>query len=319
MRDNETTDASTAKESTPLTPSSGGAGAGGESPIQHFKSELRGMTFDQGAAMLSPVQKKAATKPPGPADFLAFEAGFEPSIVSLARAAARGGAPLPPEVQRAAEERFGPTAGVLIDAYCAWVRTLPEASEDKAGDKKDAAGALGAAKDDAAEEATSGLEGPLARWQLTPLALAGAVDLMTRAPTAVINSGRRDRAREARAWAGQMIKKQKPRWMDILLMKDLPQLVTLQQWINANWSEGEAVSDNGPRLTAKIQETLDAIDDATMAKVSPHFTGNAIDVAIGDLAYEVVASLPSGKLVNEGDHYHIGFRTADIAKGQEGG
>jgi len=151
----------------------------------------------------------------------------------------------------------------------------------------------------------------LAQWNLAPHALEGAKALKKLVPTLVIFSGRRDRATEASAWAGNI--KNNKDWITTTLAaytKGLSQIKEFQEWIDDNWEQGENVKGNKQAIASKLEETLDELTDAEMSHVSNHFDGLAIDVSPG-ISTATLLGLPNVKasqVFDEGTHKHVGFQ-----------
>ncbi|MDY0060628.1 MAG: CHAP domain-containing protein [Myxococcota bacterium] len=146
--------------------------------------------------------------------------------------------------------------------------------------------------------------GDLAKWNLQPVALAGAVALQEKVPGMRITSGQRSRAVEARAWAGNIVKNKN--WMSCLWAYRRADIQAVQSWINQNWGTPACKADG---IEQKLLETFQKIPDGEMANISNHFTGHAIDVAPGGITKAILEGLPNVKqVINEGDHWHASFK-----------
>lgn len=105
---------------------------------------------------------------------------------------------------------------------------------------------------------------------LAPVAKAAAYELKRLHPTVIFTSGRRDKAGQARAMAGNVVSK--------------------RQWIKQTYLPSEASSacqkwvDDHPEATtqAQIQEGLlsvfNSLTDAQLGRISKHLSGEAFDV-----------------------------------------
>lgn len=142
-----------------------------------------------------------------------------------------------------------------------------------------------------------------AHWGLAPEALRGAEALVRLVPTLVIYSGLRDRGAEARAWAPRI--RADRQWMHILAaMRWSEDLQRVQRWLD---QEAELTT---AAIEARLLETFSSLSDDVMARISPHATGLAIDIAPGrEINEALLGALPGvTQVLNEGDHWHIAFK-----------
>lgn len=140
---------------------------------------------------------------------------------------------------------------------------------------------------------------------LCPGARAGLAALRERLPAVRVTSARRDRAREARAWADNIARKR--RWMRILKGWRRPELAAAQAWIDAHWRE---LRGHPEPIAAHLEAVFAALSDADMATLSPHFDGRAVDLGKRrGLSRRLLSRLPNAvAALDEGDHFHVAFR-----------
>lgn len=139
---------------------------------------------------------------------------------------------------------------------------------------------------------------------LCPAAATGLAALRQAVPSVVVTSGVRDRQREARAWADNIARRRT--WMRILRAHDRPELIAAQAWIDQHW---RALRGHPEPIGDHLEAVFATLDDATMAELSPHVAGRALDLRKSSrVTRGLLRRLPSvSAVLDEHDHWHVSF------------
>jgi hypothetical protein len=105
--------------------------------------------------------------------------------------------------------------------------------------------------------------------KLEPVAEQAARLLQQKHPNIEFTSGRRDVAQQAHAMAGNIVSLDDRQWMGKTYLAG----AVLQQWVD---DHPEAVTID--QITAGLQETMSAMAEADLLKISRHLTGRAFDI-----------------------------------------
>lgn len=134
--------------------------------------------------------------------------------------------------------------------------------------------------------------------------------LVKQHPRVVVTSARRDSAAEAHAWAENIARRRG--WMRILKAHTRPELVRAQQWIDSHWRHLGAGEQRVAAIQAELISSFAELDDATLATIAPHAAGRAFDLRKGaGLTRRGLRALAEvTQVLDEGDHWHVGFRCA---------
>jgi hypothetical protein len=105
--------------------------------------------------------------------------------------------------------------------------------------------------------------------KLEPVAEQAARLLQQKHPNIEFTSGRRDVAQQAHAMAGNIVSLDDRQWIGKTYLAG----AVLQQWVD---DHPEAVTID--QITAGLQETMSAMAEADLLKISRHLTGRAFDI-----------------------------------------
>jgi hypothetical protein len=105
--------------------------------------------------------------------------------------------------------------------------------------------------------------------KLEPVAEQAARLLQQKHPNIEFTSGRRDVAQQAHAMAGNIVSLDDRQWIGKTYLAG----AVLQQWVD---DHPEAVTID--QITAGLQETISAMAEADLLKISRHLTGRAFDI-----------------------------------------
>lgn len=103
--------------------------------------------------------------------------------------------------------------------------------------------------------------------QLAPVTKEAATILKTKHPEVEFTSGRRDIHQQAHAMAGNVVSNRK--WIGQTYLAG----AKLQQWVDKH-PEAKTVD----QITAGLEETMKAMPEDELMKISRHLTGRAFDV-----------------------------------------
>jgi hypothetical protein len=154
----------------------------------------------------------------------------------------------------------------------------------------------------------SGDEGPeatdadIVRLNLDPDVAEKARELRRRAPGVRFTSGRRDIRRQARAMAGNVVRRR--RWIE-QTYRSTPAIRALQQWVD---SHPEA--NTADEIAAGILAVLNSLSVEQRMTISRHLSGRAFDIAPGSAPESAVRALQPRKfLTREGGLtiWHVDF------------
>ena len=121
--------------------------------------------------------------------------------------------------------------------------------------------------------------------QLEPTARNAATLLKEKHPTLEFTSGRRTVHQQAHAMAANIVAFGDRQW----IAKTYIAGAKLQQWVNAH-PQAQTVD----QLTAGLEQTMNAMSQAELLKISRHLTGNAFDIRpVAQNAALIVADIES--------------------------
>lgn len=280
------------------------------SPSMSNQDAVAGMTDLDGADATPSLD--ALGDPGTDADYQKFHDALDPRVRGLLEASLGGADPA--AVSDADWLKLEALSGkdrLWLVGYADWWARRPDEAAAQATD------ALEASKD--AQDPFRIADAPpnLAQWELAAPALEGTLVMLERFPLVEITSGRRDRHREAGAWAPNIAANQ--RWIpETLRSARLPVLVEVQRWIDDNWTAGEQVAGSVSKIRAKLEEAFDGVDDATMEVISPHIRGMAVDIQKKGVTKSDLETLPgASQALDEGNHFHIGYKAPPLDAGSE--
>jgi hypothetical protein len=105
--------------------------------------------------------------------------------------------------------------------------------------------------------------------QLAPVAKKAATILQTKHPKIQFTSGRRDIRQQAHAMAGNVVKLKDRKWIG----KTYIAAAKCQAWVDKH-PEAKTVD----AITDGLEQTMKAMPEAELMKISRHLTGRAFDV-----------------------------------------
>lgn len=105
--------------------------------------------------------------------------------------------------------------------------------------------------------------------QLEPIARQAATVLKNRHPKLEFTSGRRNVRQQAHAMAGNIVALHDRQWIGKTYLAG----AKLQQWVDQH---PEAVTVDA--ITGGLEQTLNAMPEADLMKISRHLTGRAFDI-----------------------------------------
>lgn len=105
--------------------------------------------------------------------------------------------------------------------------------------------------------------------QLEPIAEQAARLLQQKHPNIQFTSGRRNVTQQAHAMASNIVSLQDRQW----IRKTYLAGAKLQQWV-----DDHPGAVNVDQITAGLQETMNAMPEAELLKISRHLTGRAFDI-----------------------------------------
>lgn len=126
-----------------------------------------------------------------------------------------------------------------------------------------------AAPVDPAAAAPAASDAAIDALDLNATARAAAIELKKKHPTITFSSGRRDAGEQAQAMASNIVDAKNRKWIEQTYISASP----LQKWVDDH-PEATTVAD----LAKGLQETMEAMSDTDLAKVSKHLGGAAFDV-----------------------------------------
>jgi hypothetical protein len=105
--------------------------------------------------------------------------------------------------------------------------------------------------------------------QLEPIAKQAAITLKNKHPTLEFTSGRRSVRQQAHAMAGNIVVLHDRRWIGKTYLAG----ARLQQWVDQH---PQAVTVDA--ITDGLEQTMNAMPEADLMKISRHLTGRAFDI-----------------------------------------
>jgi len=114
------------------------------------------------------------------------------------------------------------------------------------------------------------LDADIEALDLAPAAKAAAYALRQAHPEIVFTSGRRDKAAQARAMAGNIIRN--PRWV-AETYKPTPACAACQKWVDEH-----PQSNSQSAIQAGLLDVFESLGDEELGRLSKHLSGEAFDV-----------------------------------------